>query len=168
LAILLRKLERKLWMDREITASLGGLQADALKNFSTQNNALSVFCVNKNKMPIERILAAIAGGRDNVQEIDYALFDSKILEEHGIKISPKKGITADDEVNGLHIDLIDLTANQVEAIASSIQKRGELKRIPKRKIGENLAVGLKEGYLNRNRINSNLFGKMSKYINNCS
>ncbi len=155
-------------MDPEISARLGGLQADALKNFSTKNNSLSIFYADKNKIPIERILAAIAGGRDNVQEVDYALFDSNLLNEHGIKTEQKKGTTADDEVNDLHIDLVDLTANQVNSIASSIQKSGDLKRIPKRKIGKKLALGLKAGYLDRKRINSILSPKLYEYSTNCS
>jgi len=163
LSILFRKLERKVYMEPQKADELGGLQADALRNFITKENALSVYEVENKLIDIERILAAIAGMRDNVQEVDYATFDSNLLEEFEIKTKKIKGDTADDEVNNLHIDLIDLTAKQVCLLASSIQKDGNLMRILKKKIGREITEGLKKGYLNKNKINEKLLPKLAKY-----
>ncbi len=150
-------------MDLQKADELGGLQADALKNFRTKENALSVYEVQNELTDIQRILAAIAGTRDNVQEVEYATFDSNLLEELEIKTNKIKGDTADDTVNNLHIDLIDLTAKQVCLLASSIQKAGELTRMLKKKIGKKIIEGLKEGYLNKNKINEKLLPKLAKY-----
>ena len=144
MSILFRKLERKVYMNPQKAHELGGLQADALKNFKTKENAFSVYEVENELTDIERILAAIAGTRDNVQEVEYASFDSNLLEEHEIKTKKIKGDTADDEVNNLHIDLIDLTAKQLYLLASSIQKDGKLIRILKKEIGRKITEGLKE------------------------
>lgn len=85
------------------------------------------------------------------------------MEEFEIKTKKIKGDTADDEVNNLHIDLIDLTAKQVCLLASSIQKDGNLMRILKKKIGREITEGLKKGYLNKNKINEKLLPKLAKY-----
>ncbi|MFH1563085.1 MAG: hypothetical protein ABIF11_06695 [Nitrospirota bacterium] len=166
MSILFRKLERKVYMDPQKANELGGPQADALKNFKTKENALSVYEVENELTDIERILAAIAGTRDNVQEVEYASFDSNLLAEHEIKTNKIKGDTADDEVNNLHIDLIDLTAKQLYLLASSIQKDGKLIRILKKEIGIKITEGLKEGYLDKNKINEKLLHKLAKYAQN--
>lgn len=157
MSILFRKLERKVYMNPQKAHELGGLQADALKNFKTKENAFSVYEVENELTDIERILAAIAGTRDNVQEVEYASFDSNLLEEHEIKTKKIKGDTADDEVNNLHIDLIDLTAKQLYLLASSIQKDGKLIRILKKEIGRKITEGLKEGYLDKKKLMKNYF-----------
>lgn len=153
-------------MNPQKAHELGGLQADALKNFETKENAFSVYEVENELTDIERILAAIAGTRDNVQEVEYASFDSNLLEEHEIKTKKIKGATADDEVNNLHIDLIDLTAKQLYLLASSIQKDGKLIRILKKEIGRKITEGLKEGYLDKKKINEKLLPKLTKYAQN--
>jgi len=163
LSILFRKLQKKVYMDPQIADELGGLQADALRNFITKDNAFSVYEVQNEQTDIERILAAIAGTRDNVQEVEYAIFDSGLLEELEIKTKKIEGDTADDKVNNLHIDLIDLTAKQVCLLASSIQKDGNLARILKKKIGRRITDGLKLGYLDERKINERLLPKLAKY-----
>jgi len=168
LSKLLRKLEKKIWMDPQIAINLGGLQADALKNFSTTSNALSVYYAGNDTIPTERILAAIAGGRENIQEVDYAVFDSKLLEKHEIKTNQINGKTADDKVNELHLDLVELTANQIYLLASSIQISGELKRISKINIGRKISIGLKEGCLDQKKVNQSLIPKLNKYSHSCS
>ena len=163
MSILFRKLQKKLFMDPQKAKELGGLQADALKNFTTMENALSLWEIQNELNDIERILAAIAGTRDNVQEVEYATFDSKILEELEIKTNKIRGDTADDKVNNLHIDIIDLTAKQVYLLASSIQKDGELRRILKNKIGRKITENLKVGYLDKRKIDEKLLPKLAKY-----
>lgn len=57
-------------MDSEIAQQLGGLQADALKNFQTTDNTLSIFYVD-DVVPPERVAAVIALGGDRLDNVDF-------------------------------------------------------------------------------------------------
>lgn len=75
-------------MDIVVAKEIGGLQADALKNFKTTENKLSVYQIENidDRTLVIRVLAAIAAGRDKPGEIDYAIFDSMILKKIGINV----------------------------------------------------------------------------------
>lgn len=52
MSILFRKLERKVYMEPQKADELGGLQADALRNFITKENVLSVYEVENELIDI--------------------------------------------------------------------------------------------------------------------
>ncbi len=162
--LLIRKLERKIWLDKQISENIGGLQADSLKNFRTSNNSLSIFQFDQRNISEVRILAAIASGRDSIAEVDYAIFESNILEQIPIVVEKSKGDTADDLVNDFHIDLVKLTANQICSLAKFIQYNGELKRIPKQKIKNALVEGLSNGSLIKENVNQKLIPKIENLL----
>jgi hypothetical protein len=99
-----RKLENKMWLEPEIYPQLNGTQADALKNFRTTENRLSLFIAD-DENAISRILAAIVAGGQNATNADYAIFETEILDQCGINYERCPGETADEQVNKLHIDL---------------------------------------------------------------
>ncbi|GAB4506941.1 MAG: hypothetical protein Tsb0026_00150 [Sulfuricaulis sp.] len=156
MALFLRKLERKLWLDPQYSKNLGGLAADAIKNFKTFGNSLSVFSVEDDPNLITRVLAAIIGGCDRICEAEYALFDSSILDDLGIKYEQEDGKTADAEVNKQHVNLGDLTADQINNLAEKIQAIGHLNRILHNKIEESLREGIQRGTIQYDRLNKKL------------
>ncbi len=164
MTLLIRKLDKKIWLDKQISKDIGGLQADSLKNFRTSNNSLSVYLFDQSTISEVRILAAIASGRDNIAEIDYAIFESNILEQIHLATGSSKGETADNLVNDFHIDLVKLTTNQICSLAKFIQDNGELKRISGKFITIALAEGLANGNLIKQKINQKLIPKIEKSI----
>jgi len=157
---LLRKLDKKIWLDPQIAKRLGSLQADALKNFKTRDNKLSVFL--SDDIEPERILTAIASSRDQVAEIDYAVFDDKVLQQAEIKSEKTEGETPDDVVNMHHIDLIDLTAQQIQLLASFIQDHGALRRHQKKAIKKFLTQAIFTGWLEYSKINTKLLSDLQR------
>lgn len=148
---LVRKLDNKLWLDPQISMERNGTQADALKNFKTISNALSVFIAD-DQDKLTRILAAIAAGGSKPDKVDYAIFDAIILERNGIHYEKCPGDTADEEVNKLHVDLKNLTAVQVSSLAQSIKDEGNLNRLSKTKIIKAITDGLNNNFLNRENV----------------
>lgn len=128
MGIVIRKLTKKLWLDLEIANELGGLQGDALKNFATTSNTLSLFYIDDTVTP-ERVAAVIALGRNQFDIVDYALFDEAILGEIGLELDKKPGTTVDVLVNGSHVNVVRLTAEKVRALAERIQLTGQLKTL---------------------------------------
>ena len=161
---LIRKLEQKFWLDPQKADEIGGLQADALKNFKTTENALSVFKLNDNDIEksVTRVLIAIACGRDKTDKIDYALFDDEILNTLNIKVNEKDGDTPDSDVNKLHIDLHSLTGDAICKLAGFIQNFGELHRLWPKDVEKAIRKGIEEGHLEVTNINTKLFDKLKK------
>ncbi len=159
---LIRKLEKKIWLDIVVAKEIGGLQADALKNFKTTENKLSVYQIENidDRTLVIRVLAAIAAGRDKPGEIDYAIFDSMILKKVGINVEQIEGDTADQEINKLHLDLTQLKAEQILFLAEYVQKEGILERISKREITQSLTTGLEKGKLLKSKVNLKLLNKL--------
>jgi len=159
---LIRKLEKKIWLDIVVAKEIGGLQADALKNFKTTENKLSVYQIENidDRTLVIRVLAAIAAGRDKPGEIDYAIFDSMILKKIGINVEQIEGDTADQEINKLHLDLTQLKAEQILFLAEYVQKEGILERISKREITQSLTTGLEKGKLLKSKVNLKLLNKL--------
>ena len=90
----------------------GDLQADALGELQTGGNALSVYRV-ENETGRERVIVALAANRDNLANLDYAIFDDAGLASIGVAINQPDGQTPDLGVNRLHYDLANLTAGRL-------------------------------------------------------
>ena len=59
------------------------VKADALADLQTVNNLLSVYMVESIR-DIHRITVALAATRDNLQNVDYVVFDDTGLQDIGI------------------------------------------------------------------------------------
>ena len=135
---LVRKLEKKIWLDKKIAKDEGWLGegsvcADALRNFKTSDNRLSVFSLAQDDMLRQIVCAIVASPNSkNVPDTDYVIFDRSIIVELGISTEETRGDTLDDEVNALHIDLTRLSGLQLTRFAEKLQEHGELGRIPKK------------------------------------
>ncbi len=159
---LIRQLSSKIWLDRQIAEKFGGLQADALKNFKTSENKMSVFKVDEdNKQEsVIRILVALACGRQSLDKVDYALFDSNIIKKLDIQVDEIEGTTPDQTVNKLHIDLKKLSGDIICELAKSIQNSGELKRLYSKDIEKAINEGIEKKQLQVEKINSQLLSKI--------
>ncbi len=130
----------------------GGLQADALGDLQTTGNELSVYRV-ENEMDRDRVIVALAANRDNLANLDYAVFDDAGLVSIGVAISQQDGQTPDLAVNRLHYNLVNLTAENLVQIAQAISS-GEHVRISRKDIELKLRRSIESGELDRGRIKS--------------
>jgi hypothetical protein len=159
---LIRKLDQKIWLDRQVAKDFGGLQADALKNFRTSGNKISVYKVDEDNIQDSaiRILVAISCGRDSLDKVDYALFDLDIIKKLDIQFDEIEGTTPDQTVNKLHIDLKKLSGNLICELAKSIQDSGEIDRLYPKVIEKAINKGIEKKQLQVEKINSQLLGKI--------
>ena len=88
------------------------IQSDALLDLRTEDNKLSVYKV-ENEADTERVIIALAATRENLSNLDYAVFEDSTLASTDITISQQNGETPDAEVNKLHYDLTNLTVRKL-------------------------------------------------------
>ena len=98
----LRKLEQKRHWDSQSWLSQGDVQADVAKCLSTDGNTLSVYVLDKPKEQLDRVVAALAAGRDYLVRFDLAIAPENILDKCGIVRASSSGDTLDRQVNEWH------------------------------------------------------------------
>lgn len=126
------------------------IQGDALRDLQTQDNNLSVYKAESDE-DTDRIVTALAVNRDNLANVDYALFDDVALLAADIPISKEPGKTPDDGVNKLHYNLSNLTVNRLATLAEVVSA-GEHTRIPKAIMRTRLCRALDLGVLDRDKL----------------
>jgi len=98
--------------------------ADAVGDLVTQDNLLSVWEVAPDRSNLERIVRAIAIGRDHISDTGYVLFDSALLPPEGIETIANKGKSLDEGANPWHRDLA-LSGRKLVALTKAILRHGE-------------------------------------------
>lgn len=166
-----RKLQKKLWIDKEVAAGEGWLEqgsvcADALKNFVTLENKLSVFSVESNDHLLKVISAIVASPKASyVCDTDYVIFDHAIIEHLEIESEVTPGDTLDEEVNKLHVDLARLSGNSLVRFAEALQDTGTLGRIPKKVLARALKEKIDAGILDKSKLSQDFLSSVHKYSN---
>lgn len=126
---LLRIIRRGRWQKRPEPdwPKDSGLPSDALGDMQTSRCRLSVYAVT-DAIDGQRVATAMAGTREGISNIDYAVFEDSELESLGISVQHTLGDTPDDGVNGLHYDLGNLTARRLAQLAEIVSV-GEIRRM---------------------------------------
>lgn len=112
--LLLRVNSRRRWQDepsRTFLADDEDAPVDLLTDFRVQDNGLSVYVVDEQQARATQIAVAIAASRQKVQEVDYVLFDARLMDELGFTRKSTSGKVADPEVVGWHQDVTIATVN---------------------------------------------------------
>ena len=140
--------------DRWYTAELpwlaqGAVPASALFDLRSKDNTLSLFELTEH-VDSERIVIAVAAGRQSADDIGYAVFD---CEPHalGIRIEKALGTTPDAGVNAVHYDLRQLTAQNLADLAAVIGA-GDTRTILKSRVVALVAAGAASGNLERGKL----------------
>jgi hypothetical protein len=154
----------------------GDLQADALGDLRTKNNTLSVWCIDDNKTNLRQIVAALAANpcssmfppekqKTSLEEFDYALFDLNLLSELSIKFDSSRGNTVDEVANvAWHIDLKELTASKLLALATGIRGKGTVERINEWDVEARVAESVRLGHIKLQQLNPSLAQKLQPLI----
>jgi hypothetical protein len=162
MAYLLRKIRRNRWYKTEETTWLAenDLQADALNDLGTKSNELSVYHIN-------RVIAALAVNANNPSNIDFAIFSEDVVSAVGIKIKKSQGELPDEQVNGWHSDLYELSALKLLNLATTIKAMAKIERKSPMQVFNIVADSLINGQIDRSKIkwtNPEDFSKLDKVI----
>lgn len=163
MSFVLRKLDRKAAFYPLPTLRRGDVQADAFYDLRTSGNALSVWLVQEDQTNLNRIVAALAAGRDSLAKLDYALIDKQALDSLRIQVVQKKGVSCDDRANDLwHQDLTDLSGTKLIKLAAMIQAQAKAKlvRVSKSRVGDFIAASIKEGFIDPDRVDDRIKKKL--------
>jgi hypothetical protein len=126
MSYLLRKIARQKWeSSQELAESLEALQADAITScLRTSGNTLSVWSSETNDwdhIGVKETLAALFSTLDGPNRIDVMFLPESAVNDNMIKIVETIGESpANDDINGRHRDLSELTYSSIGAVASLI------------------------------------------------
>ncbi|MEK7992329.1 MAG: hypothetical protein AAB403_00850 [Planctomycetota bacterium] len=146
--LLLRTVRQNRWLKEEAAPFLAidDVPADPVCDLSTQQNLLSVWTVAQNRSNIERIVRAVAIGRDKIADMGYVVFDSGLLPAAGIEIRVNKGQSPDDEANAWHRDLV-VSGNKLIALTKAILRYGESGTVLKDRLRQLVKEGIQYGQI---------------------
>jgi hypothetical protein len=94
--------------------------ADALGEFRTKDNTLSVYRLDADRANAPRILAAIGSRAQEIVHTDCLIFSDDLVSRIGINVQKTDGQTPDRVANQWHFDLSDLTATQLRNLAEDL------------------------------------------------
>src|SRR5205823_5385824 len=143
MALLLRTVRQHRWLKQEAAPFLeqDDVPADAVGDLVTQQNLLSVWEVAPDRSNIERIVRAVAIGRDQISHIGYMLFDSDLLPSEGIETIANTGVSLDQGANPWHRDLV-LSGRKLVALTKVILQHGETGAVLKVRLRELIEEGI--------------------------
>ena len=157
MAFIFRKLDRKAAFYRIDSLEDGDVQADALYDLRTSSNALSVWLIEENLANLNRVVAALAAGRETLDKFDYALIKLKSLDDLGIEVVKAKGVSCDDQANELwHLDLQGLSGAKLVDLAYLIQEQAEFERVQKSAVEILIVTSVDEGFIDSTRLGERL------------
>jgi hypothetical protein len=150
---LLRKIRKAKWYKNEGVSWIPDdeLQADALSDIATKANELSVYSVKEDKSDLDWVIAALATTSEHLSNFDYALIDTKFLDELNIIYKQTDGTTMDDEVNQSHFDIIELTASKLLQLAYII-KDSDRDRYSVKKVAQLIVNSIENERINRQNL----------------
>lgn len=138
------------------------IRADALKYLKSDNNTLSIYLL-ENKALLGRIIGAHCAARDNVSNLDYALFDESLLHDIGIIQEATPAINVPDtEVTNWHRDLVKLTGKKVLRLADIIMSKGEVNRAQAVEVGKTINKLIDSKHIDKSKLNEKLLADLEK------
>lgn len=160
MANFLRTIRQARWLRPPSWDWLGSddIQSDALLDLRTEDNTLSVYKVESGE-DIDRVVVALAANREEVQNVDYAIFDDTALTSSNISFIHKEGDTPDYEVNQLHYDVTNLTILSLVQMAQAVLL-GERKRVLAKTLKPQVQVALERHQLDRTKMKEKLLGQI--------
>ena len=149
--LLLHTVRQNRWLKDEAAPFLASddVPADPIGDLKTTQNLLSVWEVTPDRSNLERVVRAVAIGRDNIGTMGYVVFDSGLLSAAGIEIRDNPGTTLDGGANPWHRDLI-VSGNKLVALTKAILRHGESGSVLKARLRWLVEEGIRDEQLPRN------------------
>lgn len=146
--LLLRTVRQNRWF-KEAAApflAIDDVPADPVCDLLTQQNLLSVWQVAQDRSNIERIVRAVAIGRDKIADMGYVVFDLGLLPAASIEIRENKGESLDEGANAWHRDLV-VSGNKLVALTKAILQHGESGAVLKVRLRQLVQDGIRDGQI---------------------
>ena len=132
---------------------VGELQADALGDLRTEDNKLSIWQLEGEGQNISDIIAAIASKSEHLSIVDYALLESKDINERGIEATQSEGDTPNDGLNrNNHLDLIQLTLTKLVGVSEALRSKSAFGRALRKDVENMIVDGIIAGAIDPNKI----------------
>ena len=146
--LLLRTVRQNRWLKAEAEPflTIDDVPADPFGDLQTLENLLSVWEVAPDRSNIERIVRAVAIGRQKITDMGWVVFDSRLLAGAGIEIRENKGTSFDEEANAWHRDLI-LSGNKLVVLTRAILRHGESGTVLKKNLRQLVDEGIRDGQI---------------------
>ncbi len=156
--LLLRKIRKNRWYKPDVAAGAPAspMPADPVGDLYTSGNDLSVFQIENDRSNLERVVTALGANAETISNVDYALFEDRLVTQVKLEINETPGGTPDEEVNKWHRDIAVGTADNLLALAKGIYSVCETERVSEKEIHSWVAQGLERGELSRSNLNPKL------------
>jgi len=127
------------------------IQADAMTDLRTENNALSVWRIDDDRVNLEQIIVALALAPNVSQptHIDCALFDEQFLASDEFKFEQVPGNTRCVAANNYHSHLTELSVQKLSKVAKIIKAKAERKRYSKKETIAFVSQAIDSGIISR-------------------
>lgn len=125
----------------------GDYESDALNNFTTKENTISIYMLKEDSSNEEMIVCAYTMTRDNIHPVDYLKIPEEVFISHKLEIKENLGCTLFDEVNKAHRDVVKISAQTIVDIIKSVKDSCEIGRITKPKVKKLLKRKIEDGTL---------------------
>jgi hypothetical protein len=160
-SLLLRKLDRFQDWDlddhhRYSWLRAGEFPADPLGDLTTSNNTISVYSLEQaDDKRLLRVAAALSMVRGKYDRFDYVLFPESVVLDIGLKLINIPGRTPDTEVNEIHRDVSEISAQRLIALAESIFRNNvKFGNVSERELINSILQGLRESRLESRSVRS--------------
>ena len=90
----------------------------------TTENLLAVWEVAEDRSNLERVVRAVAVGRQKIDHMGFIVFSPELLISFGIEIRPSRGGSFDQVANDWHRDLV-LSGKKLVALVDAMLRHGE-------------------------------------------
>jgi hypothetical protein len=123
---------------------------------------MSVWRIEEGGSNLDRVLTALAANRQDVDHVEYVLFDDSIVSDLGIKIVKTEGNTPDTHANRTwHYDLVELSGARLAALANGMFLNSETGLILNKRVLGLLRAAIANAEIDVSKLKSKLSTKVS-------
>lgn len=164
--LLLRKIRKSRWLPAPAWIPEGALHADPLADLVTKENQLSVWRVEDDESNLEEIIIALAGNFENPSNLDYILFDERLLQEADVRIERSPGDTILPAANSAwHHDIVELTARKLVKLAELAMGSGRKERMSEAQVVGLVRKAVQGGIVDLDRLKPSVRQKVDPHRN---
>jgi hypothetical protein len=125
-------------------------------------SALSIWLIDQDLSNLDRIVAALAAGRNHLDKFDYVLVDERAVLQLQVEIEARAEKCPDEEASAQwHRNMIRLTGSQLNALVRLIYSSGLKRRILEPDVEAIIRSALQRGHLDRSRVNKELLASLA-------
>ncbi|OQW33251.1 MAG: hypothetical protein A4E20_13130 [Nitrospira sp. SG-bin2] len=124
--------------------------------------SLSLWRIDDDRSNLNRVTAAIAAARRNLDKLDYALFPIAIIDLLGLSVAQSPGKTPDNVANTTwHWEIIELTASKAALLAKEIYSSAEITRKLPMDVRTLIQEGIRLTHLTKAKLHADLLAELN-------